>query len=74
MALTADQATELASLKQALLLVRTGRLPKRIIYNGRETEFSQVDVADLKSRVAELELSAASPSRTRGAVRFRIGG
>lgn len=71
MALTTDEATELASLKAALLLLRTGKMPSKIVYQGRETDFAKVDLADLKGRVAELTAKANSRTgRTRGALTF----
>ena len=77
MALSPAQSSELASLNDALLRLRTGKLVSKVVYNGQETDFSKVDLNDLRSRVTELtDLSqrpdTALPIRSRGAVRFRL--
>jgi hypothetical protein len=73
MALTIDEELELSSLKDALLKLRTGRMPSKILYNGRETDFAKVDLQDLKDRVTELTSLATAPTRRRrGAVGFRF--
>lgn len=74
MALTTAEAAELASLTDALTRARTGQLVTRIVYNGQETDFSKVDLPDLRARVEELNSLAASSSctRRRGAVSFRL--
>lgn len=75
MALTTDEEAELLSLKGALLAIRTGKLPSRILYNGQETDYAKVDLGDLRGRVQELEGKQASRSgRTRGAIGVRYYG
>lgn len=74
MALTPDEQEELDDLKGALRKLRTGKLPSKILYQGRQTDFAKVDLQDLKDRVTELTNAAATPAvtprRRRGAVGF----
>jgi hypothetical protein len=73
MALTASQQAELDSLQAALLKLRTGQMPSRVVFLGHETDFARVDLGDLKTRVSELESMAASPTgRARTALRFNL--
>jgi hypothetical protein len=77
MALTPAEASELQSLSDALLKLRTGKLPSKIVFNGQETDFAKVDLGDLRARVDELTAQAARPladfpRRRRGAVGFRL--
>lgn len=70
MALTTDQAAELVSLRNALTLLRTGKLPTRVVFSGRDVSFAKVDITDLKSRVHELETLECG--RRGGAIRIRL--
>lgn len=73
MALTTAEQTELDSLNAALLQLRTGKMPSRVVFLGHETDFAKIDLTDLKTRVGELTAKAASPTgRTRGAIRFNL--
>ena len=73
MALTSDEANELASLTAALLAARTGTQAKTIIYNGERTDFADINLPDLRARVEELNALAASSRRRRhGAVAFGL--
>lgn len=66
MALTTAEQTELDSLTAALLQLRTGQMPSRVVYQGRETNFAKVDLNDLKARVFQLTRKANCGSGRRG--------
>lgn len=75
--LTAAEQSELDGLNAALLAFRTGQLPARIVYNGVQTDFSKLDLDDLRNRIGVLNDRAISqapprPHRSRGAIRFRF--
>lgn len=76
MALTSAAQAELDGLKAALQALRTGKMPSRVVYQGRETDFAKIELVDVKSRVAQLERAAAGESVGRGlfssAIRFTV--
>lgn len=73
MALSASDAARLATLQAALDALISGARVAKITVNGKTTEYSKGDVAELKSQIQILQAAAASSSgRTRGAIGFRL--
>ena len=74
MALSDLDTAELTSLRGARTLLLSGRLPAKVVYNGQEIDYAKIDPARLEARIAALETqqAAASITRRRGAVGFRL--
>ncbi len=73
MALSTEDAAELASLKAARTALLSGKLPSSVIYNGQRTDFAAIPEGRLEARIGALEaMDASSSSRRRGSVRFRL--
>jgi hypothetical protein len=72
MALTADEAARLATLRAAYDRVITGGQVVRVEFNGRLTAFGPGNAAALLAEIQKLEVNEASPTaRRRGAIGFR---
>lgn len=76
MALSDEDAAELAGLKAARTKALKGEHVTRFVYNGQQTDYGDVPVERLEARIAALEAEAALPASScrpkRGAIRFRL--
>jgi len=74
MALSADDAARLASLKAAYdKLIAGGQVQRVRNASGREVEYGRGDVEALKREIDQLEgLAASTSGARRGALRFQV--